>query len=93
MNTIWKYDLEIIDRQIVEVPLGAMLLSVKTQGENKVCVWYQVDSRLPLRSRTVAIIGTGHTLPADCHSNNFVDTVLTFGGKNVWHVFDINKPY
>ena len=87
MKTIYKYPIEITDKQNVELPEGAHILSVALQ-HRKLCLWAMIDTDIKnevgTTFREVRIFGTGH--PVELDGNwQFVGTILeeTF----VWHVF------
>lgn len=88
--TIWKYPLEIVDRQLVAMPIEATILSVDNQ-HGTVCLWAMVDPTtslpqlpLPLTNRVIEIFGTGHPMPEG--QREFIGTVIM--GALVWHVFE-----
>ena len=62
MRTIHKYLLSITDEQVVEMPIGAEILTVQTQGANSVCLWAEVDAEQPKESVTIFTYGTGHQM-------------------------------
>ena len=100
MKKIFKYTLEITDRQEIEMQDGEWLdiLCVKEQNGN-ICLWAIVDPSAPMAKRKFAIYGTGHPMPDDLSDHAYLGTVQTYivegncGGKNttefVWHVFEI----
>ena len=89
MKTIWKYELKIVDKQVVDMPDSAGILSVAEQ-HGKLCMWAAVDSSAPKRERVLYVAGTGGPLPggmgADDATVLYVGTALI--GSLVWHVFD-----
>jgi hypothetical protein len=83
-RTIWKYPLELIDRQEIKVPAGAELLSVGTH-EHRLTLWAAVDpSRTSNAVRTIVIVGTDETMSEGIL--RFVGTAPL--GSFVWHVFE-----
>ena len=82
---IYKYTLEVLDRQLIEMPVGARILSLQQQGST-VCIWAIVEEGQPIDKRVFYIFGTGHTLPDFINKSDFIGTVQT--GPLVWHVFD-----
>lgn len=85
MNRIFKYPLEIVDHQQIEMPVGAKVLSVQEQN-GQLCVWAKVDDAcLSKEKRDFWISGTGH--PCDHDVDGFIGTVQQYGGNLVWHVF------
>lgn len=86
--TIWKFKLEIEDEQTVMMPMQAKVLSVAEQGGD-LCLWAMVDPINRVEPRRVRIVGTGHEM--FWSEGKFVGTVLTEGGRLVWHVFVEDK--
>ena len=92
-KTIWKYTLEITDRQAVTVPRGAVPLTVQTQSDIPQ-LWVEVD---PDETDTEKLIihthGTGHTLlPGTTSrphhgSGDYLSTYQLLEGNLVFHVY------
>lgn len=85
-NTIWKYPLVIADRQRIEMPKGAKILTVQAQ-DGQACLWALVNAdEGEMETRDFVIYGTGHyvsPLPGV-----YIGTVQMAGGRLVWHVFE-----
>lgn len=81
---IFKYDLSVTDVQDIEMPAGAVLLSVQMQY-GRLCVWAVVNPEAPTMPRRFWVIGTGRTVPE--RIGIFLGTVQMAGGDLVWHVF------
>jgi len=81
---IFKYPLQIIDRQILKLPVGARKLSVQNQG-GFVCLWALVDPNAEKRPVEIFIYGTGNPIDQDITRQLYIDTVQQ--GQFVWHVF------
>lgn len=87
MKTIWKYPLEITDRQMLIVPEGGRFLTVQLQ-KGELTLWAEVDTEACKRVRQIAIIGTGNSAePAPAAVHRYIGTaqMLPF----VWHVFEV----
>ena len=84
-TTIWKFTLEITDRQTIQMPAGARFLNVAEQ-RNQPCLWAVVDPTQPTEDREIAIYGTGQPITGEL--GVYVGTVQTHGENLVWHVFD-----
>jgi hypothetical protein len=84
VTTIWKYALEITDRQVVEVPEGAEVLAVQEQA-GKVCLWMMVDPEAKKEKRTFVIVGTGHPIEGASYLDYYGTAQV---GPMVWHVFE-----
>lgn len=85
-KSIWKFQLEITDRQLVEMPMGANIIHVGNQY-GMVCLWAEVDTDVGKESRWFRIYGTGHNV-VSLEGLDFVGTVITMDGKLVWHVYE-----
>lgn len=83
---IWKWQIEITDRQTVMMPDGAKLLDVQMQGDT-CCVWALCDETAPKKPRHIAIYGTGNPVPDE--PGVYVATFQVRGGALVFHVFEI----
>lgn len=86
MSTIWKYGLEITDRQTLAMPAGAQLLTAQYQ-HGRLNLWAEVDPSAETEDRTVAIVGTGNPMPEG--KAEYVGTVQAWVGHLVWHVFEV----
>lgn len=88
---VWKYDLPVMDEQIVRMPRSAVLdgpefLHVASQFRDSdlVTVWARVDAASVVAQRRILIRGTGHPIGDERH----LGSVVMAGGRLVWHVFD-----
>ena len=81
-HRIWKYPLEITDRQVINLPAGAWELSVLTAGE-RLFLYALVDPDQPTEDMTIRIVGTGN--PVEQDPGFFIGTVSM--PPHVWHVF------
>ena len=89
MVVIWKFQLEITDRQDVEMPVGSEILYAGNQHE-QLCLWVMCDGTYPKKSRLIEIVGTGHPIkPQRNHRRHFIGTVII--DPFVWHVFEIEE--
>lgn len=86
-NTIWKFQLELADRQTVEMPSGSQILTVQLQ-HGKPCIWALVDtSQTGKEIRVIEIIGTGNPIPNPEDKREYIGT-FQFMGHLVFHVFE-----
>lgn len=86
MRKIYKYPLEIVDEQIVNVPAGAILLTVQVVN-NEICLYAIVDESQPLKQRLINIYGTGQPIDDEIYlKSRYIDTVIH--GQYVWHIFE-----
>lgn len=86
---VFKYTLDFLDRQSIEMPKFSKILSVDVQ-RGKIRMWAACDPDQDSREiRTFEVIGTGNEvlgLPRD-----FLGTVII--DPFVWHVFEqLGKP-
>lgn len=88
MKKIFKYPVNIVDRQEIEMPEGAEILTVQNQG-GVICLWAIVDPEKEKLTRTIRIIGTGHDIAdGEAETLIYIGTVQTNGGAFVWHIFE-----
>lgn len=83
---IWKWTLAVTDKQTLQMPAGAKLLTVQMQGEAPQ-LWALCDETAPKMPRLIAIHGTGNPMP-DEWPGEYVGTFQIHGGALVFHVFD-----
>lgn len=81
---IFKYPLEIKDRQNLMVPGGVSARPVHVGAQAGVlCVWILVDTTLPIGAFPISVVGTGHPIGDD--------GIYYIGSAQmppfVWHVF------
>jgi hypothetical protein len=86
MKTIHKFSISIVDEQTVQMPVGALILSIQVQ-RGQPCVWAMVDTDQSTHARKFYLVGTGH--PCE-HVNGckYVGTFQTQEGGLVFHLFD-----
>ena len=85
MRTIHKQNLTIQDRQTIEVPEGADLLSIQIQ-RNSARVWYLCNDDNPKETVVIHCRGTGHPMP---DGNLFhIGTTQHNYGNLVFHWFE-----
>ncbi len=83
MKTIWKFPLKVTDEQTLQIPNGAQLLTVQTQGEIP-CLWALVDPNAERKPCVVQTYGTGHPIR---EVGAYLSTYQMSGGALVFHVF------
>lgn len=88
---IWKFPLQIVDRQMVDLRVGSRILSVQFQGD-QLCLWATVQLHREIQPRPIYIVGTGHEF-SDAPFDSFIGTVQQHGGSLVWHVWQGKKPH
>jgi hypothetical protein len=90
-RTIWKYEIEVTDRQEIELPLGAEFLPFVAQQPGQrahmLTLWAYVprveDDRM--QKVPVYVVGTGNSIPDEVGQHGYLGSVQS--GVFVWHVF------
>jgi hypothetical protein len=85
-QVIFKYVIELIERQVIAMPEGAQVRSVQMQ-HGQIVMWAQVDPDVPKEDRTFAVVGTGH-VEIDPDGMEYVESVQD--GSFVWHIFEVS---
>lgn len=89
MQTIYKQQLELTDKQNITIPLDSRFLSVQIQ-HGSICIWYLLNKeQKETTDLTIHIYGTGH--PIEEQVGTYLDTVQM--GPLVWHVFYTRGHY
>ncbi len=89
MKVVWKYKLDEVDWQMLQMPADAQVLTVQMQSGH-LQLWALVDPDRPMRSRSIFIAGTGREIPESI-SSGYVDSCQILDGKLVYHVFDCGE--
>ena len=87
MKKIYKYPIEITDNQIVEMPVGAKILTVQIQN-GVPCIWAMVDPEAEKEKVHIRVHGTGHNVP-DSDRLEYINSIQMRGGVLVFHVFKV----
>lgn len=85
-GSVWKYDLPVDDDVDLEMPAGATILAVQTQG-GAPRLWALVDPLAPKETRRFRVAGTGHAI-LDADRLTYVGTFQLVAGAFVGHVFE-----
>jgi len=89
MISIYKYTLEINDKQELELPHNAVILSVANQHES-IVLYAMIDTKEEEKQDAyeIYIHGTGHEISVEERNNAvFLGTVKLLDGKIMFHVF------
>lgn len=85
---IWKAKLQIRDRQNIEVPAGATILTSQIQKDELV-LWYQCIENSAKVLRKIAIYGTGNPMPSN--PGKYISTFQMKNGDLVFHVYELES--
>lgn len=85
MITIHKYQFEIADSVVIEMPEGANVLSVQVQ-DGEPMMWAVVETTYCLKKKAFRIYGTGHKLDFFATEGKYIGTIQHNGF--VWHIFE-----
>lgn len=87
METIYKYDLQVTDHQVIQLPKGAKILTVQEQLQIP-CIWALVDPIAQKEDVEVWTFGTGHEMTDSLSGKiKYLGTYQLNGGRLVFHVF------
>ena len=85
-RSIYKYKIDITDKQILTLPKGAKILSVINQF-NVACIYAMVDTETTETEKySLQCYGTGHPIRHD-DSYKFLGTVAMLDGNFIYHLF------
>lgn len=85
MVAIWKFPLEITDRQTVMMPAAADVLCVQAQHEIP-CLWAVVDTEATPTPYEFRMVGIGH--PIHDKLGPYIGTFQLRNGGLVFHLFE-----
>lgn len=91
---IWKYPLELAEKQRIAMPEGAQLLSVQVQnGEPVLWALHMEPSCLPSEHAALIFMHmTGRPFDGRCQLGRFISTTQLLDGKIVLHWFGLVRP-
>jgi hypothetical protein len=91
MNKIFKYQLEVTDNQVIQMPENAEILTVQVQNidlKQVPCLWARVNPDYIKRPYKIRTIGTGHPIEDDFNGKYLGTYQLTeLSEILVFHVF------
>lgn len=88
MRTVWKFPIDPSDVIEVDMPEGAHVLTVQTQGD-QVCMWALVNPDRPTERRFFRMAGTGHPIDEELGALIWIGTFQLHGGRLVFHLFEL----
>ena len=87
MDSIYKYELEVDDEQLLTLPANAAILTVQVVG-NVPYLYAVVDlDTEETEERHILTFGTGHQIEDDLKAH-YVGSYQLLDGKLVYHVFE-----
>jgi len=87
IQTIWKFPLETTDEQVIELPVGAKILTVQLQG-GKPCLWALVNPDQTMQQVKIETFETGHNIPSG--NRTYIATYQLMAGSLILHAFYSN---
>lgn len=87
MKSVWKFKLDPSQNNIVEMPLGTKILSIKCQREDIVIYGLVSLNEESKEVYSLEIFGTGEPIPSYINSYEFLDTVNMNNDELIFHVF------
>lgn len=95
MKRIFKYELQVTDRQEINMPRLADILTVRIQN-GKPFIWAIVDAGNPDEKREFEIIPTGapineNLFDEEDKERNYIGTFEQSGGNLIWHLFELER--
>jgi hypothetical protein len=85
---IWKWMLDITDRQTIYLPLGAQILTVEPQRD-QIFLWALCDPSRPVEARYIGIHSTAGPLPADI--GKLIGSIQLESSSLVFHAFEVEN--
>ena len=87
MKTIHKQTLDIVDKLIIHLHEGDVILKVAEQ-DGQLCIWYSTSmwEGKPSMPKEIHVRGTGHEINPESLLDHYFDTVVMSDGF-VWHIF------
>lgn len=85
MKAIYKYPLEVIDDQFIDMRRDYQVLSIQVQN-GKPCLWAEVDPKSPMLYVHIVIVGTGQPIHND-DEMKYIGTFQLESGSFVGHCF------
>jgi len=88
VEVIYKYELDVLDRQVIKMPALATILTIQSQG-GKGQIWAKVNPHSELVDRIFTTHPTGMELTGDTCC--YVGTYQIANGNLVFHVFEVHS--
>ena len=85
MKRVYKYDIDVLDNFVLELPEDAQILTVQMQYGSPV-IWALIDDDKPLKERKFRLAGTGHPIEENV---KYIGTFQLMDGALVFHLFEV----
>jgi len=87
-DTVWKYPLEILNKQTILVPTGSKYLSLIEQNDIPTLYFLVNDGEEVMETISISMRGTGHPVEREMSkASRYIGTVNTYNGRLVWHIW------
>lgn len=87
-KTIWKFQMDIVETQLVRMPAKAEILSVQVQ-DGIPCLWALVNPANGEQDKCIEMFGTGHPVNCDMGvSRTYIGTFQMNNTGLVFHAFE-----
>lgn len=87
MYSVYKFTLESVECQALELPLNSKILSTETQGDD-ILIYALVNTQETKKEyRDIRVYGTGHEIPDIITEYTFLGTAKLYNGGLMFHVF------
>ena len=85
MKKIYKYKLDITDRQTIDLPRDAKLLDIQVQNSD-ICLWAEIEDDEVTVPALIECFGTGNGIYEDMGVDRFYIATVQKDGF-VWHFY------
>lgn len=82
---IFKYSLDVVGKQVIQMPKGAEILTVQMQA-GRPQIWAVVEPDNAPSPFEILMVGTGHEMPQEF--GRYIGTIQMLDGNLVWHYFE-----
>ena len=91
MLEVFKYQLRPDNYIDIQLPEGAQILPVQTQGDMP-CLWALVNPENRRIKKRFRLAGTGHPIKEDRSELFYHGTFQLHGGALIFHLFELSSP-
>lgn len=86
-KTIWKYELQPVDSQNIQMPVEAEILTLQVQN-GQPQLWALVDPNAEMTTRHIEMFGTGNIIPPLMTEKRRYIGTYQHGKHLIFHVFE-----